>query len=349
MADSSLNAIRTKVRRLTRSPSESQLSTAQLDQYINTFILYDFPENIRLFSLRTLLTFYTQPGVDVYETNTIPNDPLNNFKNKYIAVHPPVYLAGIQGFYTQWRDVFYGYYPQTNTISDTLLRGNGGTGPFSSLVIQPPPVRPPLPFILQRSVNFNVVDTSGTSMIMVDTPISNTVGNLRPPGVALVAPFDTTVDPNNNINYVTGRYTVTFPNPTQVQAPIWFEGILYQPGKPLAVLYYDDKFTIRPVPDKTYAIQFEVDIRPTELLAAGASPYLEQWWQYIAFMGAKKILEDRMDIDSVQLILPACKEQENLVLRTTLTQQANERTVTIYTQGKNYGFGWFGPGGGWPY
>ena len=73
-----------------------------------------------------------------------------------------------------------------------------------------------------------------------------------------------------------------------------------------------------------------------------------QWWQYIAYGASKKIFEDRMDNDSVDLIMPEFKTQERLVLRTTLTQQANERTVTIYTQGKNYNIGgWFG--GGWPY
>jgi uncharacterized HAD superfamily protein len=79
-------------------------------------------------------------------------------------------------------------------------------------------------------------------------------------------------------------------------------------------------------------------------------PQLEQWWQYIAYGTAKKIFEDRMDLDSVQQIMPEFKQQERLVLRTTLTQQANERTVTIYTQGKSYGIGsgFFG-GGGWPY
>lgn len=347
---STLQNIRTKVRRITRSPSLSQLTDAQLDNYINTFILYDFPEHLRLFSLRTLLTFYTQPGVDVYDTNTtVVTDPLYNFQNKYVAVHPPVYIAGIQSFFTQWRDVFYGYYPQTNTISQTLLFGNGSSGPFSSLVIPPPvPITNPLPFILQESVNFNCLDTNGTSMVMVDKPISNTIGNLTQANVPLVPPYDTIQNPNNFINYVTGQYTITFPAITQVMAPIWFEGILYQPGKPLCMLYYDNKFTLRPVPDKTYAVQLEVDIRPTELLASTDVPNLAQWWQYVAYGASKKIFEDRMDTDSVQLIMPEFKQQERLVLRTTLTQQANERTVTIYTQGKNYGFGWFGSGG-WPY
>jgi hypothetical protein len=351
MANSTLQAIRTKIRRITRSPSLSQISDSQLDEYINTFILYDFPEHLRLFSLRTLLTFYTQPGVDVYDTNTtVPTDPLYNFRNRYVAVHPPVFIAGIQSFYTQWRDVFYGYYPQTNTIADTLLVGNNSSGPFVGVVIPPATTAfaNPLPFILQRNVNFNCLDNNGTSMIMVDIPISNTIGNLTQANVPLVPPYDTIQNPNNFINYVTGQYTITFPANTMTASIIWFEGILYQPGKPLCMLYYDDKFTIRPVPDKTYTVQLEVDVRPTELINSTDVPYLEQWWQYIAYGAAKKIFEDRMDLDSVQLIMPEFKTQERLVLRTTLTQQANERTVTIYTQGKNYGFGWFGSGG-WPY
>lgn len=350
MADSTLTAIRTKVRRLTRSPNLSQLSNEQLDEYINTFILYDFPEHLRLFSLRTTLQFYTQPGVDVYDTNTtVATDPLYNFKNKYIAVHPPVFMAGIQSFYTQWRDVFYGYWPQTNTIMDTLLRGDGTNGPFNSQILPPASnvqFIPTQPFILQRSVNINCVDTNGTAMVMVDVPINNLIGNLTQANVPLVPPFDTIQDPNNYIDYVTGEYVVTFPSNTEVSKPIYFEGILYQPGKPVGMLYYDSKFTIRPVPDKVYSVQLEVDVRPTELIATNQSPDLEQWWQYIAYGASKKVFEDRMDMESVQLLMPEFKTQERLVLRSTLTQQANERTVTIYSQGKQRGFGWFGS---WPY
>jgi len=335
MPDSSLTAIRTKVRRLTRSPSTAQISDAQIDEYVNTFVVYDFPEQIRLSALRTVLTFYTQPGVDVYETSTDPNNPLYDFKNRYVAVHPPIYLAGIQGFYTQWRDVFYGYYPQTNTIAQTGLFGDGATTAFTGTVVARP--------MLQRSVIFTAVNNAGTSMVLIDEPATNTTGNLRLPTPE--PPFPA---PVGTINYVTGAFTLTFPAAPAAQAPVIVENIAYQPGKPLAMLYYDQKFTIRPVPDKSYAVSIEADIRPTELLATNQSPQLAQWWQYIAFGAAKKIFEDRMDMDSVQLILPEFKLQERLCLRATLTQQANERTVTIYTQGKNYGFGWFGTGG-WPY
>lgn len=335
MADSTLQAIRVKVRRITRSPSESQISTADLDNYINTAILYDFPEHLKLFDLRTTLTFYTQPNVDVYQTSTVVTDPLYNFKNKYLAVHPPIYLAGIPGFYTQWRDVFFGYWPMTNTIAETGVRGNGTTGPFVGIVTGHP--------MMQNNVIFTCLDIGGEGMILIDYPVSNSLGALGQPNVPQTLP-----SPFGQINYLTGDFTVIFPNNTLTNDPIICENIPYQPGKPIAVLFYDNKFTVRPVPDKVYPIQFEADIRPTELIQSTDIPQIEQWWQYIAWLAAKKIFEDRMDTDSIQMIMPELKQQERLVLRSTLTLQANERTVTIYTQGKSYNnLGWFG--GGWPY
>src|SRR5689334_35406 len=113
MADSTLNAIRIKVRRLTRMLTEDDLSTAQIDEYINTFIQYDFPEHLRMFTLRTTLTFFTEPFIDVYETNTVdPNNPLYNFKQQYLSVHEPIYIAGRQSLYSQSREQFFGIYPQ---------------------------------------------------------------------------------------------------------------------------------------------------------------------------------------------------------------------------------------------
>ena len=57
MADSTLFAIKQKVRLLTRSLSEAQLTDLQLTQYINTYVQYDFPETLRLFNLKTTFTF----------------------------------------------------------------------------------------------------------------------------------------------------------------------------------------------------------------------------------------------------------------------------------------------------
>ena len=54
-----LTEIRNKVRRITKNPSDTQLTTSQLDQYINTFYLYDFPEHLRLKDMLTNYTFAT--------------------------------------------------------------------------------------------------------------------------------------------------------------------------------------------------------------------------------------------------------------------------------------------------
>lgn len=341
MANSTLAAIRAKVRNITRTPSEDQLTTSQLDEYINTFIQYDFPSNLRLFSLRTIFSFYTKPFVDRYDTNTTDaSSEFFNFKNKYISVHQPVFLAGIQGFYTQNREIFYGYYPQTNTVANIVPVGNGTAGPYTGTLS----ARPIMQSNAQTNVTFSTTDINGNTMVLRDYPLTESLGLLGLPNI----PETVSPSPYGQINYITGQYTLFFPQPVLASAPISSSTIPYQPGKPIAMLYYDDQFIIRPVPDKSYIINIEADVRPTELLNASEVPELEQWWQYIAFGASRLYFQDTSNYDSLNLIEPMFKEQESKVLRTTLMQQANERTITIYTQGKNYGFGWFGPGG-WPY
>ena len=74
----------------------------------------------------------------------------------------------------------------------------------------------------------------------------------------------------------------------------------------MAVLFYDDAFIFRPVPDQPYRAQVQVYIQPTQLLEEG-SPQLYEWWQYIAYGAAKKIFEDRTDFESVQTLMPEFK------------------------------------------
>ena len=59
--------IRTKVRRLTGKPSNQQITDPEIDEYVNTFYLYDLPENLKLFSLHTTFEFLTIPNIDQYD------------------------------------------------------------------------------------------------------------------------------------------------------------------------------------------------------------------------------------------------------------------------------------------
>jgi len=339
MATANLATIQQKVRRLTRSPSNNTLSDEELNQYINTFVLYDFPQHLRLFDLRGTFTFYTQPNVDTYSTNTTDvNDALYDFKNKIVAIHPQVYAAGVPLAYTQDRDEFYGNWPIWNTVITQQATVNGTTGPFIGTINSVP--------FLQNNVVFSTVGTNDVAQVLVDYPIlgNNTLGYLGYPNTPATSLINF-----GTVNYLTGAYTITFPNNTLNGANLTVENVTYQPGRVCAMLYYNQQFILRPVPDIVYSIEMQVDYLPTQLLLDADVPNLNQWWQYIAYGAAKKIFEDRSDLDSVQLIMPEFKAQEMLVQRATLTQQANERTATIYTQKNKYGNGWgWGPIG-WPY
>jgi hypothetical protein len=331
-----LSTIRTKIRRLTRSPSDAQLSDADIDQYINTFVIYDMPEQVRLFDLRTTLTFYTSPFIDTYSTNTTdPTNPLYDFKNKYITVHEPCFIAGYQQFYSQSREQFYGLYPIVNSIQQ-VAQGDGTTTSFTGTVPFGQSTTAPLtgPHILQNNVTFTSVGPNGEQIVANDVPVDTATGSFTGTLGAGV----------NQINYLTGYYDITFSIAPAAGVAITAECIPYQPALPQAVLYYQDQFIVRPVPDQSYPVNLEAYIVPTELLATTQNPDISQWWQYIAYGAAKKVFEDRMDTESVQQIMPEFKMQEKLVLRKTLTQYTNERTATIYTEQTggltSGGFGW---------
>lgn len=371
-----LQAIQTKVRRLTRSPSQSQLTDTDLQNYINTFVVYDFPEQLRTFINKIPFNFWCNPYQDVYPLDIASfggaaNANLNtlyNFQNLYISVDRPLYIGGFNAVYSQSREQFFAIYPFVNSIQLTGFAGDGVTTSFTGFVnIQGGPnfVNPTLTnqtaVLIKNQVLFDSVDINGNGLAMVDVPIldSNTGnptvwGNLYVAGTQpavgplAVAPYPlNAVAPNssNYINYITGQYVVTFPTAPGVGQPINSQTVPVNVGIPQSMLFHDNHFTLRPVPDQPYQINFEVFQRPIALLASNQSPQLEEYWQYISYGAAKKIFEDRMDMESVQLIMPEFKTQERLCLRRTIVQNTPERTATIYTEqvssaSSQWGNGW---------
>jgi hypothetical protein len=378
MAVTSLAAIRNKIRLITRSLSEAQLSTAQLDQYINTYVLYDFPETLRLFNLKSTFTFYTLPFIDTYSTSNV-SSPLYNFENKYLTTDSPIYIAGYNALFSQSREEFYGIYPIVNSISNIGITGNGTNSTFSGFINTSQSNIPlqsnQLMTLLQNNVLFSSIDANFNGLAMADSPILDaTTGNPTTYGLLYNAlaydnqPYDSLTNPNgypvlslaapyftnslfpvsNYINYLTGQYVVTFNTPPAAGVTINSQTVPVNPAIPQALLFYDGSFVVRPVPDQSYRVDMEVWVQPTELLSLGQSPDLQEWWQLIAWNAAKKIFEDRMDYDSINLIMPSLKEQEALVLRRTIVQNTTQRVMTIYSNqnGVGYNSSGFGQGGG---
>lgn len=323
---STLQTIRTKVRRLTRSPSSNQLSDSDIDNYVNNFVLYDMASHIKQFSLRENFSFYCEPYESAYFTNTTtPTAPLYNFDNRFSSVYEPMYVSGYPAYFTQSQREFYNLYPKNKQIQSIGSLGDGVTTNYTGTISGFGGVAAPYSQVISNgSVLFTSVDAAGNPLTLIDAGITATTGNLY-------IPDDFTVS-YGTINYVTGAYNLTFINPPGNNEPINSQLVIAPLGRPQAILYFDNGFFLYPTPDQPYQIQMEVDARPSELLLGNDEPELGQWWQYIAYGAAKKVFEDRMDIESVQMIMPEFKQQERLILRRTITQQTGQRVATIYTE-----------------
>jgi len=306
MADSTLSTlanIRTKIRRLSRNPSTQQLTDSEIDNYINNFILYDFPASIRSNILKQVFTFYTTPNVEKYTTNTVDaTDPMYNFKNKYMTVNPPIYIGGIKAGFTQSRNTFYDIYPLTN-YKEEIGTGDGIETNFTGIVTNVP--------LLQNNVTVNSIDTGGDRLLLTDDGNGALVGD---DGAA------------SSIAYLGGNYDITFTFPPAVGETVWIQYIPYIASKPVSVLYFQNEFILRPVPDSTYRVDVSVDVRPTELSTVTDMPELAQWHEYISYGAAIKVLQDRLDMETVALLMPEFKRQEMLIMTKKILQNSKRRS-----------------------
>lgn len=312
-AVSTLEAIRKKVRRLTASSSESALSTAEIDQYINTFYSQDFPYGIKLDQTRSVYTLYTIPNIDVY--------PLDVNSNQ--GIRSPVYFEGVQGMFFKDRQQFFGMWPRWPTQFQPIA-GDGTTQQFSFTVGGTP--------FLRNNVVLGGTSTTGAPIRVADDgngnmqlQVPDSIGNLT----------TTTI---GTVNYVSGEFILDFsivgltPASGSIMT-LWVSS--YQVGRPYCMLFWNNEFTIRPVPDKVYKVEIETYLTPTQLLQSSNEPTLNQWWQYIAIGAAIKVLEDRQDMEGLENLSALFDRQEALVLERQGIEEIGQRNTTIFTSVMN--------------
>lgn len=343
--------IRLKVRRLTARSQQTQIPDATIDQYINTYYLYDMPESLRMLKLKDTLSF-----------TTVPNQESYNFDNTtWITCEGPAYCGGQEMQLFQDPTTFYRQSPKVNYIQQ-INAGNGTSGPYSGTIGPQSAGIAGTPFL--RSVNVIPNDVNGNPIIGA-TPIQISRTNnvffyaVSSPTNASITTVSTVqddgwgniIDPEfgtvlGSINYVTGAYHFVFTADIPAGNIISCATIPFVPALPRCVMFFSNNFFMRPIPDNVYEFQIRAFRFPTAFISSnpGQQPELAQWWQLLAYGAARKILLDNGDTENARALEPDMQEQLLYCERRTIKQQSTQRVQTIYSQ-QDFG-NW---GSGFPY
>ncbi len=429
-ADTTVAAIRRKIRRLTVSSSESSLTTADIDQYINQSYMTDFAYGIKVDQMRSVYTFYTVPYVDRYPLDV----------NYSQGVRAPFYVDGIQGNFFKDRWQFYNMWPRWPTISQVtpsdstqltgvitaatnanpcqitstnhglttgsiirisgivgmvqlnnnvytvivtddsnfLLNGVNSTsftnyvsgGTWSTEIQSQAFTISSVPF-LRNELTIGGVDSLGNGISVCDDGYGNLLYSNPNPVLPVPAsppnpanntglnPIPGMINRNNSnpglqatqiigtVNYVTGEVSYTLPYGVVYDPSVQIQVRVsqYQTGRPYTCMFWNNELTIRPIPKYIHKCEIEIYLTPVQFMESTDNPILSQWWEYIAYLAARKILEDRQDYEGVQNLMPALKNQEALVLERQGVEEIGQRNTTIYTSAiQNLGWNNFGQG-----
>lgn len=130
-----LSDIITYVRRIVKTPSNTQLSDNLIIDYINRFWLMDVDARMQLFDLKTKFQFETIPGIadynmPLYDIQTEPGSQVIASFPVYQGFTQTCFVNGIQmPFYTE-RQAFYNLWPSYLQALSQVATGDGVTTTF---------------------------------------------------------------------------------------------------------------------------------------------------------------------------------------------------------------------------
>lgn len=194
-------------------------------------------------------------------------------------------------------------------------------------------------FVQQNAVGNNVyLDNSNVQQ--------QAIPNLSPIGGQQNANLPNTAYPPSpltpqycgTVNYVTTQITLTLPVALQSGSQLNIWAATYQVGRPYNLLFWNNEFTIRPVPDNVYLCEVETYQTPSQFMQTTNHPILNQWCQYIAYGAAIEILRDRQDMEGVQNLMEGFKRQEALVLERQAIEEIQQPNITLFNS-TQIGFG----------
>jgi hypothetical protein len=370
-----LSRLRYTVRKLTGKFDTNQLPDASpgagavsvsnppgVDDYINDFYLYDFPEHLRTLKLRDFFTFTTLPNVGTY------NVPLD-----IVQIFDPIYIDNYQFAWYQDPNVFYRIWPELNFIDQAIATTSGNLTDTFTLT-QTPVQQGTVVIGLQPNQDGNpspqletFVDQDYPSLL--DQPTEQRFTN---PGT-----LTGNLGGTGTIDYLTGAVSITY----SMVVPLPPVGLNinahyhpYVASRPRDIMFYQQQLFLRPIPNDVYAVKCMAYFQPTVILSAltnsptfypgnaaiqtpgipsqfngdnisgsvsmSTIPLFPEWWQVIAYGAALKILAEEGDYEEYAKLEVIFEKQKLLAQRKCLKQLANQRIPTPYADNNASGPAW---------
>ena len=234
----------------------------------------------------------------------------------------------------------------SSTISQTIAFGNGTIGPYTG-TLGAFPILAGSMTVTNGVENFTdngagvlTGSAGGTGTINYTTGVFSVTFNAAVVvGVAITSTYTVNVvagvgvlsgNGAGTINYLTGAFSVTFNSAPVNLAPVYAKYQGYQPDRPQGVLFFNNQFTFRPVPDQVYQIQMQGYINPTALTNAALGATLPEWGPLIAYGASLEIFADRGDQQKYGEYYNQLKRYENVALARTVQQfQAEQRCRSL--------------------
>lgn len=405
-----------KIREVSASGNSLQVTDSKIIKYINSYYLYDLPQDLRNIKLKDTYTLNTLQGVDTYpfdfdHWSTVEGPALcgkaeiplfQNKQNFYaynfnsqqletfdigdgtagvlsggitaITQNDPAQVTSVgHGLSTGNEVLIQGVVGMTelngNTFTITLVDDDNFTlnvdstffiayisgGTWTKVAYSGTTLANPI----IRSTNNNPrvsTATSNTSVFPLGYPPSFTENNIsRQQNILISANTATsslhvTDDGAGNligdcvvggtINYETGVISgLTFTSAIPAGNDINIQYIQAVEGKPYAILFFQNSFVLRPVPDQSYTIEMTAYRQPSQALlgtTSDTSPDLAgrpeelYWWELIAFGVAKKLYQDRLDTDGVAMMDAFLQEKISEARTRTYSQLGSRQVSTMF-------------------
>jgi hypothetical protein len=301
MAIWNLGSIRQKVRNLSGRLSLSDLPNNLVDEYINHYVQYEFPSEVKLNKLYKEVKIITEYHVAEYD-----------FPSGYTNFVPEAKIDYQVLSFSQEPDLFEDAYP-LNVSAQEPWTGDGTTTAFATTLGDSyVPLRKGS-VVVSDNVEYGEDDGEGLLISSISGTSSGT------------------------INYSTGAISYTFQTAPISSQAIRVSFVRNPTGKPIACLMFDSKFTLYPVPDKSYRLLLKAWSLSSVIDTSGETkeyfteasdrPRLDEWGVLFALGAARRIASDYGEIDRYNELSMLLREQVGYVNTRTLIDLESARAL----------------------